>query len=335
MARTELTPRRLEAIAMRVSHRRAFIPSARIALLSTLLVAACWYAGSSPIGAAEAAGPLEQANASLAAGELKKAVAAFTAITREDAKNGAAWLGLGQALHGQEKFTDAIEAFEKAEALEFAPPRTRYGLARSAARLGRVNVALTWLDRAVDAGFPAVRLLKSESDLDSLREDPRFAVIVERVERVAFPCRFEPEYRQFDFWVGEWKVTTPDGRVAGSNSIRKAADGCLLLESWTSAGGGTGNSINFYDPATKKWVQTWVDSGGGVISAAGGLEDGAMRLLGTHILKSGERRPFRMTFSPLPTGHVRQFLEESTDEGKSWSVWFDGDYAPDPRPTSR
>ena len=313
---------------MRLSRQETFIPPILTAILPALLMAACGLATVTPAHAAEAADPLEQANAALAAGELERAADAFAAITREDASNGAAWLGLGQTLHRQEKFIDAIEALEEAEALEFAPPRTRYSLASAAARLGRINLALTWLDRAVDAGFPTVQLLKNESDLDSLREDPRFAVLVERVERVTFPCRFEPEYRRFDFWVGDWEVTTPDGRVAGSNSIQKAADGCMLLENWTSAGGGTGKSINFFDPATKKWVQTWIDSGGGVISAAGGLENGAMRLFGTHILKSGERRPFRMTFSPLPNGHVRQFLEESTDEGKSWSVWFDGDYAP-------
>lgn len=313
---------------MRLNQQEMFIPPILTTILLALLMAAFGHATVTPTHAAEAANSLQQANAALAAGELERAADSFAAITREDASNGAAWLGLGQTFHRQEKFIDAIDALEEAEALEFSPPRTCYSLARAAARLGRINLALTWLDRAVDAGFPAVQLLKNESDLDSLREDPRFTVLVERVERVAFPCRFEPEYRLFDFWVGDWEVTTPDGRVAGSNSIQKAADGCMLLENWTSASGGTGKSINFFDPATKKWVQTWIDSGGGVISAAGGLENGAMRLIGTHILKSGERRPFRMTFSPLPNGHVRQFLEESTDEGKSWSVWFDGDYAP-------
>jgi len=314
---------------MRMSHRTTWIPSPRGALPSALLVAlAAVLLSIGAPGADEGVAALERATAALAAGELEPAAAAFAAITRNDAANGAAWLGLGQTLHRQGKFSEAIEAFERAEALEFAPPRTRFGLARAAARLGRVNVALTWLDRAIDAGFPSLQLLQTESDLDGLREDPRFPAILERVERAAFPCRFEPEYRQFDFWVGEWEVTVASGQVAGTNSIRKAADGCLLLESWTGAGGGSGNSINFYDPATRKWVQTWVDSGGGVISGEGGLHDGAMRLLGTHILNSGERRPFRMTFTSLPNGHVRQFLEESTDEGKTWSVWFDGDYAP-------
>ena len=30
------------------------------------------------------------------------------------------------------------------------------------------------------------------------------------------PCT-APEHRQFDFWIGEWPVKTPDGKVAGAN----------------------------------------------------------------------------------------------------------------------
>ncbi len=45
-------------------------------------------------------------------------------------------------------------------------------------------------------------------------------------------------------------------------------------------------------------------------------------------LKTGERRPFRMTFTPQDDGSVRQFLEESTDGGKTFAIWFDGRYVP-------
>ncbi|HET7704523.1 MAG TPA: hypothetical protein VFM36_00410, partial [Thermoanaerobaculia bacterium] len=48
----------------------------------------------------------------------------------------------------------------------------------------------------------------------------------------AAPCD-RPEHRQFDFWAGEWTVTTPDGKTAGTNRITKIAGGCALLEEWT------------------------------------------------------------------------------------------------------
>jgi hypothetical protein len=34
----------------------------------------------------------------------------------------------------------------------------------------------------------------------------------------------------------------------------------------------------------------------------------------------------RITWTPLPEGRVRQFWENSRDEGKTWSVAFDGTY---------
>ncbi len=141
------------------------------------------------------------------------------------------------------------------------------------------------------------------------------------------PCREAPEYRQFDFWVGEWTVSSGD-RVAGHNRIETRSDGCLLLESWQGSGGSSGHSVNYFDPATRTWNQLWVGSGGGFIRGSGGLADGAMKLVGEHVLADGERRPFRMTFTPNEDGTVRQLLEESADGGATWSVWFDGLYAP-------
>jgi hypothetical protein len=55
------------------------------------------------------------------------------------------------------------------------------------------------------------------------------------------------EYRQFDFWVGEWGVTTPNGQVAGTNRIRQIDGGCALREEWQGARGGTGTSLNIFD----------------------------------------------------------------------------------------
>ena len=132
--------------------------------------------------------------------------------------------------------------------------------------------------------------------------------------------------RQFDFWVGTWDVFGPDGKKAGENTIELQLDGNLLVESWRGAGGGEGRSMNYWDPAKQRWVQVWVDRGGGVIPTEGGFEDGAMRLTGTHVLPSGEVRAFRMTFTPKPDGKIHQFIEESTDDGKTWSTWFDGIY---------
>ena len=54
-----------------------------------------------------------------------------------------------------------------------------------------------------------------------------------------------PESRQFDFWIGEWDVTTPDGKPAGSSRIERIANGAGLLENWSgypAPAGGNGKS---------------------------------------------------------------------------------------------
>ena len=80
------------------------------------------------------------------------------------------------------------------------------------------------------------------------------------------------EYRQFDFWIGQWNVTS-DGQPAGTNSIHLIHDGCALQENWQGSGEGgiSGTSFNIYDQATGRWHQTWVDDSGTLLQLDGVL----------------------------------------------------------------
>ena len=96
------------------------------------------------------------------------------------------------------------------------------------------------------------------------------------------------EHRQFDFWLGEWHVTDSAGtRVYGSNIITEQERGCALRERWTGAGGGTSQSMNFYDHQRGEWHQVWVASGGGVLRLAGGLDGNSMVLEGEGVSPTG------------------------------------------------
>ena len=134
------------------------------------------------------------------------------------------------------------------------------------------------------------------------------------------PCT-APEYRQFDFWIGDWRVTTPDGKHAGDNRIEKVLDGCALHESWQGASGGRGFSYNAWDGDRKVWHQTWVDKQGTILLLEGGLKDGAMVLSGTQGATLN-----RITWTPNKDGSVRQHWETSADRGKTWQTAFDGLY---------
>lgn len=134
------------------------------------------------------------------------------------------------------------------------------------------------------------------------------------------PCS-GPEHGQFDFWVGEWRVTTPDGKHAGDNRIERILGGCALHESWQGAFGGRGFSYNAYDRDRKVWHQTWVDQQGNLLLLEGSLKDGAMVLSGTQGTTLN-----RITWTPNKDGTVRQLWESSTDQGKTWQSAFDGLY---------
>lgn len=144
------------------------------------------------------------------------------------------------------------------------------------------------------------------------------------------PCVGRSGFSDFDFWLGDWEVRTAGGELAGTNRITKRADDCVLVEEWQSVGGGTGISLNYYDPTAGEWVQVWTGSGGTQITIRGGLdEEGSMALDGTlHYVGSGETVRFRGLWTPLEDGRVRQYFEQSADEGESWQPWFEGFYSP-------
>jgi hypothetical protein len=137
-----------------------------------------------------------------------------------------------------------------------------------------------------------------------------------------------PEHGQFDFWIGEWDVRTPNGQAAGSNTITKVLGGCALQESWTGASGTVGHSYNIYDRTRGVWHQTWVDNSGLLLQLEGGLEGGAMVLEGRTLNQAGEAVLQRITWSVIDSNpdRVGQLWEQSTDGGATWSTVFDGTY---------
>jgi hypothetical protein len=139
------------------------------------------------------------------------------------------------------------------------------------------------------------------------------------------PCESRPESRQFDFWLGEWTVTS-EGQPAATSRIEKAASGCVIVENYAQADGFSGTSINFFDPLLRKWRQTWADSAGNASEFSGEYREKAMRFEGeTH---RGDKRILRrMTLFDLGNGEVRQYSELSRDDGKTWGPHYDFRYA--------
>lgn len=144
------------------------------------------------------------------------------------------------------------------------------------------------------------------------------------------PCG-SAEYRQFDFWIGDWDVLLPDGKPAGTNQIRRILDGCVIQESWRGAGGSSGTSYNVYDRTRRRWHQTWVDDRGSLLQLDGEFSKPRMTLRGETLDSSGVKQLQRITWQPTGPAQVRQLWESSRDGGKTWAVIFDGRYHRRPR----
>jgi len=161
---------------------------------------------------------------------------------------------------------------------------------------------------------------------------PFFAADVRAQEAPQKPpaaCEENPAFDQWDFWVGEWNVYGNDEQhaLAGTNSITKHYANCLITETWESAGGGGGFSINYYNPVKDRWRQVWVANGYS-IDYTGGLNDQGQMVLEGAIDHYGKNSstPFRGIWTPRDNGDVVQRFEVYDAEKDQWNVWFEGLY---------
>jgi hypothetical protein len=146
------------------------------------------------------------------------------------------------------------------------------------------------------------------------------------ITQMAERCR-AAEYRQFDFWVGQWEVRNSDGVLLGRSDVQHVSRGCGILERWNGAAGGSGVSVNTYDAALGAWTQRWVGEGA-VLWLQGGLEDDRMVLRGAGPRSTPQGTVLdRISWAPLPDGRVRQTWEVSADDGVTWRTSFEGLYS--------
>jgi len=288
-------------------------------LLVALGASAAWGLPSTPPESTPVEALRARAAALMQKQDWPAAAVAFAALVAAAPEDGQGWLNLGRSRQQVEDFRGAIAAYETTIAVGGQGGIALYQGARCWLKLDDKDMAIEWLGKLADAGSGGYRAVVGTPDFAELLSDPRFAATVERMR----PCR-DPEYRQFDFWLGEWEVTGPTGQPAGRNRITALYEGCTLREEWRSSTGSGGTSLSFYDSAKGVWHQTWIDDSGGALYMDGGWRSGSM------VLESdSSKSPWhRVSWTPLEGGKVRQLWESSTDSGESWGVVFDGVYSP-------
>lgn len=144
------------------------------------------------------------------------------------------------------------------------------------------------------------------------------------------PCENDPNYRKFDFWIGDWDVQrtgqprAPIGSGA-SSKVERALDGCVIIENWTPPNGPAGKSFNIYNRTTKKWEQYWVNAVGNITHYFGEFKDDGNLYYEADQFGNATMK-IRMTFFNEGPNQVRQLGHQSKDGGKTWTVTFDLTY---------
>jgi hypothetical protein len=64
------------------------------------------------------------------------------------------------------------------------------------------------------------------------------------------------ENRAFDFWIGEWRVHSPNGKLAGTHRISSEHNGGVICEHNQTGRGDSGEGLNTHDAGRKVWHQT-------------------------------------------------------------------------------
>lgn len=133
------------------------------------------------------------------------------------------------------------------------------------------------------------------------------------------------EYRQLDFWIGDWdtfEADTPDGPSIARARVEPIAEGCAIRELYEQGDGLVGDSILSYDPVRKQWQQTWVTNRGSIMVLWGNFKDGELVLEGEVHLRDGTSVLQRIAWKTEGNG-VREAAVLSKDDGKTWTPAFD------------
>ncbi len=250
---------------------------------------------------------------------------------KDTSKNGVAWNRLGFSYYNTGDMDAAMRSYETALSYNHNPLLK----ASAYSRMARINAlqnkrkeAFANLDSAVNSGYNMYTELDSLKDFSSIRNENGFSELRTKAYNLAYPCMANVQARQFDFWVGKWDAYVRGTKqFAGHSVIQVVSGGCAILENWTSGSPFySGKSLNFIDPATNKWRQTWIGSGDSQDFVNGEYKDGAMRFTFETTDPQGHKLIGRFVFYNEGPDQVRQFNETSADDGKTWTTSYDFTY---------
>lgn len=153
-------------------------------LLASALVIVCVVVAS-PAALAQQPSPtpfekiLTQAKAETENKRWDAAIPLWEQVLKANPVVGDFWLQFGDALYGAKDYYRAIPAYQKAFELGAGRPyNSAYAIACAYALLGDKVQALVWLEKSLATGFQDLQAARTDSDLQSLRDEARFQQLV-------------------------------------------------------------------------------------------------------------------------------------------------------------
>jgi len=142
-------------------------------------------------------------------------------------------------------------------------------------------------------------------------------------------CKDRAEFRQLDFWIGNWEVFNKEQKLADT-TVQPVLKDCALEELWTGTRGSDGKGLSTYNERTKKWEYFWVAASGTTSHFAGELMGTEMRFAMDQVQPDGSIRQRHWSLILQPDGRVRELSVGSSDNGKTWTTEYDYEWRKKP-----
>ena len=141
-------------------------------------------------------------------------------------------------------------------------------------------------------------------------------------------CARNPEIRQFDYWLGSWKIGAAGSSQNAHSTVSLLLDNCLIVENWDGGRGHYGQNSFGYSAEDRNWYGLFADNEGRVhVFTSGKVASGSAEFKGTSLGPNGETVLNRVKVVRLNSDKVEQVWEKSINNGTSWNVVFRGEYS--------
>lgn len=148
-----------------------------------------------------------------------------------------------------------------------------------------------------------------------------------RAAVIAGPCVSNPDNRALDFWLGDWSVAAPGSAPSAKSTVVLELDKCVVVERWDGGRGHTGENVLAYSADDQSWHGLFADNEGRVhLFFHGKASPGSVEFSAPSRGPKGETTLNRVTISRINADQVQQLWQKSSDEGKTWTTAFRGQY---------